>query len=64
VIYRVHTGNPVAVFVAQRFPSETRMWCMFQSAPITDVQKFVQIASSIALTVFGLGQAVPIAIKA
>ncbi|MEO6359665.1 MAG: polysaccharide biosynthesis/export family protein [Sphingomicrobium sp.] len=59
VIYRVDLSNPATFFVAQNFPIRNKDVVYVSSAPLTDLQKFVSIVSSMAFTVIGLGQAVP-----
>jgi polysaccharide export outer membrane protein len=59
VIYRVDMSNPATFFIAQSFPIRDQDVVFVSSAPMTDIQKFVQMVSSMAFTVIGLGQAVP-----
>lgn len=59
VIYRVDLKNPATFFVAQSFPIRDKDVLYVSSAPLTDLQRFVGIISSMAFTVIGLGQAVP-----
>ncbi len=59
VIYRVDLSKPATMFIAQNFPIEDKDILYVSSAPMTDLQKFVSIVSSMAFTVIGLGQAVP-----
>lgn len=59
VIYRVDLKNPATLFVAQSFPIRNKDVLYASSAPLSDLQKFVSIVSSMAFTVIGLGQAVP-----
>jgi polysaccharide biosynthesis/export protein len=59
VIYKVDMSNPATFFVAQNFPIRNKDILYASSAPLTDLQRFVSIVSSMAFTVIGLGQAVP-----
>jgi polysaccharide export outer membrane protein len=59
VIYRVDLRNPATLFVAQSFPIRNKDLLYVSSAPLSDLQRFVGIVSSLAFTVIGLGQAVP-----
>jgi len=59
VIYRVNLSDPQSFFNAQSFPIRNKDVLYVSSAPLTDIQKFVGIVSSMAFTVIGLGQAVP-----
>jgi polysaccharide export outer membrane protein len=59
VIYRIDLKNPATFFVAQGFPIRDKDVLYVSSAPLTDLQRFVGIVSSMAFTVIGLGQAVP-----
>lgn len=59
VIYRVDLRNPATLFLAQSFPIRNKDVIYASSAPLSDLQKFVSIISSMAFTVIGLGQAVP-----
>jgi len=59
VIYRVDMSNPATFFVAQSFPIRNKDVLYVSSAPLSDIQKFVQMVSSMAFTVIGLGQAIP-----
>ncbi len=59
VIYRVDLKNPATLFVAQSFPIRNKDVLYASSTPLSDLQKFVSIVSSLAFTVIGLGQAVP-----
>jgi len=52
-------SNPATFFVAQNFPIRNEDILYASSAPLTDLQRFVSIVSSMAFTVIGLGQAVP-----
>jgi polysaccharide export outer membrane protein len=59
VIYRVDLNDPSSFFVAQSFPIRDKDVLYVSSAPLSDLQKFVGMVSSMAFTVIGLGQAVP-----
>lgn len=59
VIYRVDLSNPATLFVAQDFPMRNKDVLYVSSAPLSDIQRFFNIVSSMALTAIGLGQAVP-----
>ena len=59
VIYRVDMSNPATFFVAQSFPIRNKDVLYVSNAPLSDIQKFVQIVSGMAFTVIGLGQAIP-----
>lgn len=59
VIYRVDLKNPATLFLAQSFPIRNKDVIYASSTPLSDLQKFVSIVSSMAFTVIGLGQAVP-----
>jgi polysaccharide export outer membrane protein len=59
VIYRVDMSNPATFFVAQSFPIRNKDVLYVSNAPLSDIQKFVQIVSGMASTVIGLGQAIP-----
>ncbi|WP_246167343.1 polysaccharide biosynthesis/export family protein [Sphingomonas piscis] len=59
IIYRVDFRNPATLFAAQHFPMRDEDILYVASAPISDLQRFVGILSSMAFTFIGLGQAVP-----
>lgn len=59
VIYRVDLRNPASLFAAQNFPMQDKDVLYVSSAPISDLQRFVSILSSMAFTLIGLGNAVP-----
>jgi polysaccharide export outer membrane protein len=59
MIYRVNLRDPATMFVAQSFPIENKDVIYVSSAPLTDFARFMSIASSMAFTAIGLGQAVP-----
>lgn len=57
VIYRVDLKNPASFFVAQGFPIRNRDVLYVSNAPIADFQKFVNIISSMAFSIVGVGNA-------
>lgn len=59
VIYRIDLKNPATFFIAQGFPMRDKDVLYVSNAPITDLQRFVGIVSSLAFTAIGLGQALP-----
>jgi polysaccharide export outer membrane protein len=59
VIYRINLRNPSTLFVAQSFPIKDRDVLYISNAPLSDFAKFMSVASSMAFTAIGLGQAVP-----
>jgi len=59
VIYRVDLHNPATLFIAQRFPIRDKDVLYVSNAPLSDLQRFVGLLSSLAFTAIGLGQAVP-----
>lgn len=59
VIYRVDLRDPVTLFAAQNFPMRNKDILYVSTAPLSDLQRFVSILSSMAFTFIGLGQAVP-----
>jgi polysaccharide export outer membrane protein len=59
VIYRLDLRNPATIFAAQSFPMKDKDVLYVSSAPLSDLQRFVSILSSMAFTLIGLGQAVP-----
>lgn len=58
VIYRVDMANPATFFVAQGFPIQHRDVLYVSNAPLVDIQKFVNVVSSMAFSVVGVGNAV------
>jgi polysaccharide export outer membrane protein len=54
VIYRVDLSNPASFFVAQGFPVRNKDVVYVSSAPVTDLQKFVNIVSSMAFSIIGV----------
>jgi polysaccharide export outer membrane protein len=59
VIYRVDLHNPATLFIAQKFPIRDKDVLYVSNAPLSDLQRFVGLLSSLAFTAIGLGQAVP-----
>ncbi len=59
VIYRVDLKNPATYFVAQSFPIRDKDVIYGSSARLTDLQRFVQLISSLVFPVIGLTQAIP-----
>ena len=58
VIYRADLRSPATLFAAQHFPMRDKDVLYVSSAPLSDLQRFVTILSSMAFTFIGLGQAV------
>ena len=58
VIYRVDMANPATFFVAQGFPIQNRDVLYVSNAPLVDIQKFVNVVSSMAFSVVSVGNAV------
>jgi polysaccharide biosynthesis/export protein len=59
VIYRLDLRNPATLFAAQNFPMRNKDILYVSTAPLSDLQRFVSILSSMAFTFIGLGNAVP-----
>jgi polysaccharide biosynthesis/export protein len=59
VIYRVNLRDPATFFVAQSFPIRNKDVLYASTAPLSDFARFMGIASSMAFTAIGLGQAIP-----
>jgi polysaccharide export outer membrane protein len=59
IIYRADLRNPATLFAAQHFPMRDEDILYVSSAPVSDLQRFVNILSSMAFTFIGLGEAVP-----
>lgn len=57
VIYRLDLRNPASFFVAQGFPIRNKDVLYVSNAPVSDLQKFVSIVSSMAFSVIGIGRA-------
>ena len=58
VIYRVDMANPATFFIAQGFPIQHRDVLYVSNAPLVDIQKFVNVVSSMAFSVVSVGNAV------
>lgn len=56
VIYRVDLRNPATFFAAQSFPVRDKDVIYVSTAPGADFQKFVNMISSVAFSVIGIGQ--------
>ncbi len=54
VIYRVDLRDPTSFFVAQSFPIRNRDVVYVSNAPVADLQKFVNIVSSMAFSIVGV----------
>jgi polysaccharide export outer membrane protein len=59
VIYRINLRDPASLFAAQDFPIRDKDVIYVSTAPLSDLQNFVSILSSMAFTAIGLGQALP-----
>ncbi len=59
VIYRIDLREPTSFFAAQKFPMRDEDILYVSNAPLSDLQRFVSILSSIAFTFIGLGEAIP-----
>lgn len=59
VIYRVNMRDPASFFIAQTFPIKNKDVLYVSTAPLSDFARFMGIASSMAFTAIGLGQAIP-----
>ena len=59
VIYRVNLKDPASFFIAQSFPIKNKDVLYVSTAPLSDFARFMGIASSMAFTAIGLGQAIP-----
>lgn len=59
VIYRANLKDPATLFVAQRFPIRDEDVIYVSNARLTDLQRFVQLISSLVFPVIGLSQAIP-----
>lgn len=56
VIYRVDLRNPLTFFAAQTFPIKDKDVIYVSTAPGVDFQKFLNIISSAAFSLIGIGQ--------
>lgn len=59
VIYRADLKDPATFFIAQNFPIKDKDVIYGSSAKLTEVQRFVQMISSLVFPVIGLTQAIP-----
>ena len=59
VIYRVNLRDPASLFIAQSFPIKNKDVLYVSTAPLADFARFMGVASSMAFTAIGLGQAIP-----
>jgi polysaccharide export outer membrane protein len=59
VIYRVNLRDPATLFIAQTFPIRNKDVIYVSNAPLADFARFMSVASSMAFTAIGLGQAIP-----
>lgn len=57
VIYRVDMSNPATFFVAQGFHIQNRDVLYVSNAPLIDIQKFVNVISSMAFSIVSIGNA-------
>jgi polysaccharide export outer membrane protein len=58
VIYRVNLADPATFFVAQGFPIRNKDVLYVSNAPLTDIQKFVNLATSMTFSFINIGNAV------
>lgn len=58
VIYRVDMGDPATFFMAQGFPIRNKDVLYVSNAPLVDIQKFVNVVSSMAFSLVSVGNAV------
>ena len=59
VIYRANLRDPGTFFVAQSFPIRNHDVLFVSNAPVTDFQKFVNIASQLAITGLSVSTTIP-----
>lgn len=59
VIYRVDMSRAETLFLAQKFAVRDRDVLYVANAPLTDIQRFVQLLSSLVFPVIGVSQAIP-----
>lgn len=59
VIYRVDLRNPATLFAAQHFPISDKDILYVSTAPVSDLQRFMNIVSSMIFNVIGIGNAIP-----
>ena len=57
VIYRIDLKDPASFFVAQGFPVRNRDVLYVSNAPAADLQKFLNIVSSLAFPIIGVANA-------
>jgi len=57
VIYRVDMSDPATFFVAQGFYIQNKDMLYVSNAPLTDIQKFVNVISSMAFSFVSIGNA-------
>lgn len=57
IIYRVDMSNPATFFVAQGFHIQNRDMLYVSNAPLIDIQKFVNVISSMAFSFVSIGNA-------
>ncbi|AOH84393.1 capsular biosynthesis protein [Sphingomonas panacis] len=58
VIYRLDLSNPASFFVAQGFPIRNHDVIYVSNAPLSDVQKFINLISPVTFSILGLTNAV------
>lgn len=58
VIYRADLSNPATLLVAQRFPIKNKDVVYVANAPLTDFTKFSNIVTSLAFSIFNIGNVV------
>ncbi|MCL6697311.1 polysaccharide export protein [Sphingomonas sp. NSE70-1] len=58
VIYRIDTARPETLFLAQKFAVRDSDVLYVSTAPITDIQRFMQLLSSLVFPIIGLTQTV------
>jgi len=59
VIYKINLKDPATLFAAESFPIRDKDVVYVSTAPLADFQRFATMASSMAFSLIGLGQAVP-----
>jgi polysaccharide export outer membrane protein len=59
VIYKINLKDPATLFAAESFPVRDKDVLYVSTAPLADFQRFATMASSMAFSLIGLGQAVP-----
>lgn len=58
IIYRIDMSNPATFFIAQGFQIQNGDVLYVSNAPLIDIQKFVNVVSSMAFSVVSIGNAV------